>query len=117
MNRIDRLFAITVVLQSRQQVRAADLAALFEVSERTIYRDMDALNESGIPVVSSPGTGYSLAEGFYLPTVQLTYRVEDLRELKPWLLSWGAGAKLLSPPEARETIREELRRQLDNLNR
>jgi predicted DNA-binding transcriptional regulator YafY len=73
MNRIDRLFAITVLLHARRRVRAGDLAALFEVSERTIYRDMDALNESGIPIISTPGEGYELAEGFYLPAV-VTFR-------------------------------------------
>ncbi len=72
MNRIDRLFAITVLLQARRRVRAADLANLFEVSERTIYRDMEALSESGIPIISLPGEGYELSENFYLPTVQLT---------------------------------------------
>ena len=64
MNRIDRLFAITVLLQTRRRVRAADLAAIFEVSERTIYRDMEALSESGIPIAATPGEGYELSEGF-----------------------------------------------------
>jgi predicted DNA-binding transcriptional regulator YafY len=72
MNRIDRLFAITVLLQARRRVRAIDLATLFEVSERTIYRDIEALNQSGIPISSTPGEGYEISEGFYLPTVQLT---------------------------------------------
>lgn len=53
-------------------MRAKDLAQIFEVSERTIYRDMAALNESGIPIVSLPGEGYELVEGFVLPPVQFT---------------------------------------------
>jgi predicted DNA-binding transcriptional regulator YafY len=72
MNRIDRLFAITLLLQSKRRVRAQDLARRFEVSERTIYRDMLALSESGVPVVSLPGEGYELAEGFYLPPLLFT---------------------------------------------
>jgi len=72
MNRIDRLFAITLLLQSKRRVRAQDLARRFEVSERTIYRDMFALSESGVPVVSLPGEGYELAEGFYMPPLRFT---------------------------------------------
>ena len=45
MNRVDRLFGILLRLQQRRRVRAQDLAARFEVSERTIYRDMTALCE------------------------------------------------------------------------
>jgi predicted DNA-binding transcriptional regulator YafY len=72
MNRTERLFAITVLLQTKKRVRAKELAQIFEVSERTIYRDMTGLNESGIPIVSLPGEGYELVEGFVLPPVQFT---------------------------------------------
>jgi predicted DNA-binding transcriptional regulator YafY len=72
MNRIDRLFAITLHLQRKQRLRAQDLARLFEVSERTIYRDIAALSESGVPIVSLPGDGYELMEGFYLPPLLFT---------------------------------------------
>ena len=72
MNRIDRLFAITLLLQARRRMRAQDLARVFEVTERTIYRDMAALSESGVPVVALPGEGYELAEGFYLPPLRFT---------------------------------------------
>lgn len=100
MNRIDRLFAITVVLQARRRVRAADLAALFEVSERTIYRDMEALNESGIPIISTPGAGYELDEQFYLPTVQLTTEEAKVLFLSAELLKSQAGGKLLGSVES-----------------
>ena len=72
MNRIDRLFAITLLLQSKSRVRAADLATTFGVSERTIYRDMTALSEIGVPIASLPGEGYELMEGFHLPPVLLS---------------------------------------------
>ena len=72
MNRTDRLFAITILLQTKKRVMAKDLAQILEVSERTIYRDMAALNESGIPIVLLPGEGYELVEGFVLPPVQFT---------------------------------------------
>ncbi len=67
MNRTDRLLAIVLELQARKQVRAEDLATTFEVSKRTIYRDIVALAESGVPIVSLPGQGYALVEGYFLP--------------------------------------------------
>ena len=72
MNRTDRLLAIVLELQGRDRVRAEDLAQTFEVTKRTIYRDIAALNESGVPVVSAPGQGYWLMEGYFLPPVSLS---------------------------------------------
>ena len=67
MNRTDRLLSLIVELQAKHWQRAEDLAATFEVSKRTIYRDMLALMELGVPVISSPGEGYALDEGYFLP--------------------------------------------------
>lgn len=67
MNRIDRLFAILLELQHKRRLRAVDLARQFEISKRTIYRDMSALNQMGIPIAALPGEGFELVEGFYLP--------------------------------------------------
>lgn len=67
MNRIDRLFAILLTLQRKRRVRAQDLAQQFEISKRTIYRDMSALNQMGIPIAAMPGEGFELVEGFYVP--------------------------------------------------
>jgi predicted DNA-binding transcriptional regulator YafY len=72
MNRIDRMFGILLQLQHRRRVRAQDLAAIFEVSERTIYRDMTALSEVGVPIVALPGEGYELMEGYYLRPLVFT---------------------------------------------
>lgn len=72
MNRTDRLLAILLELQARRWQRAEDLAATFEVSKRTIYRDMLALAESGVPLVSIAGQGYSLVEGYFLPPLSFT---------------------------------------------
>jgi predicted DNA-binding transcriptional regulator YafY len=69
MNRTDRLLAIVLELQRKGSRRAEDLATTFETSKRTIYRDIQALCESGVPVVSQPGVGYSLIEGYFLPPV------------------------------------------------
>src|SRR5262249_31926537 len=72
MNRIDRLFAILLFLQSRRVVRATELAQHFEIAERTVYRDMSALMQLGIPIVSLPGVGYQMMNGFFLPPLSFT---------------------------------------------
>jgi predicted DNA-binding transcriptional regulator YafY len=66
------MLAIVLELQAKKWQRAEDLAETFEVSKRTIYRDLLALAESGVPVVSSPGQGYSLVEGYFLPPLSFT---------------------------------------------
>lgn len=72
MNRTDRLLAIVLEIQARGKQRAEDLAATFETSKRTIYRDMLALGEAGVPLVSIPGQGYSLMEGYFLPPLSFS---------------------------------------------
>jgi hypothetical protein len=52
MNRIDRLFGILLKLQQRKHVRSKELATVFEVSERTIFRDIAALTELGVPITT-----------------------------------------------------------------
>lgn len=59
-------------LQGRRVVRAEELAQTFEISERTVYRDIVALGEAGVPVVGEAGVGYSLARGYHLPPVMFT---------------------------------------------
>ena len=72
MNRTDRLLAILLELQARGELRAEDLVRTFEVSVRTVYRDVQALSESGVPVVATPGKGYKLMEGYFLPPLSFT---------------------------------------------
>jgi predicted DNA-binding transcriptional regulator YafY len=72
MNRTDRLVAIVLHLQGRRVVRAEDLARRFEVSLRTVYRDMAALGEAGVPIAGEAGVGYWLVKGYHLPPVMLT---------------------------------------------
>jgi predicted DNA-binding transcriptional regulator YafY len=69
MNRIDRLAAILIQLQSRSLVKAQDIANKFSISLRTVYRDVKALEEAGVPVIGEAGTGYRLMEGYKLPPV------------------------------------------------
>lgn len=72
MNKTDRMLAIIIELQRKGVLRAEDLAARFETSIRTIYRDMQAISEAGVPIAGAPGVGYSLMEGYFLPPVSFT---------------------------------------------
>lgn len=72
MNRIERLFAILLLLQQGRVVRAVDLAERFGISQRTVYRDMHALSEMGVPLATLPGQGYELLDTFRLPPLMLT---------------------------------------------
>src|SRR5919199_6247157 len=72
MNRTDRLLAIVLELQGKGKQRAEDLAKTFETTKRTIYRDIQALSEAVVTIVSVPGQGYSLVEGYFLPPLRFT---------------------------------------------
>ena len=69
MNRIDRLTAILIQLQTKRIVRAEEVADRFEISLRTVYRDVKALLEAGVPIGSEPGKGYFIVDGYHLPPV------------------------------------------------
>lgn len=72
LKKIDRVTTILTQLQSKPLVRAQDLAQKFEVSVRTIYRDIKTLESAGIPIIGEAGSGYSLMEGYKLPPVMFT---------------------------------------------
>lgn len=72
--KIDRLLSIVILLMNHKLVQAKELADRFEVSVRTIYRDIDTINQAGIPVVTYQGAGggIGLAEGYRLDRNLLT---------------------------------------------
>ena len=72
MNRIDRLTAILIQLQTKRVVKAEEIADRFEISLRTVYRDVKALMEAGVPIGSEAGKGYFIVDGFHLPPVMFT---------------------------------------------
>ncbi len=72
MNRIDRLLGIILLLQGRRVVTAEQVARHFELSVRTVYRDLSALSEIGVPIAAEAGVGYSLLKGYHLPPVMFT---------------------------------------------
>lgn len=72
MNKLDRISALLVQLQSRPLVKASDMAERFGVSIRTIYRDINTLLEAGVPICGNSGIGYSLVEGYRLPSLMFS---------------------------------------------
>lgn len=72
MSRSDRLFALARHLSDGELHRASDLAAALGVSQRTVYRDVEALMASGLPVTGTRGAGYRLADLVPLPPLHLT---------------------------------------------
>lgn len=70
--RFDRIVAIFIQLQSKRIIKAQELAERFDVSLRTIYRDIKALEASGVPIYSEAGIGYSLIDGYRLPPIMFT---------------------------------------------
>lgn len=69
MNRIDRLTAIIIYLQGRSRVKIEDLAERYKISSRTVYRDLRALQEAGVPIGSESGQGYFIVRGYHMPPV------------------------------------------------
>lgn len=86
--RADRLLVLLLLLQTRGRVTAQTLAKRLEVSERTIYRDLEALSMAGVPVYAErgPGGGWCLLEDYRTNLTRLT----DL-EVHTLFLSGAAG--------------------------
>jgi|SRR5436190_20829836 len=72
MNRVDRLMGILTLLQSKRYVTAERLSERFEISIRTVYRDIKALVEIGVPVSFETHKGYFVVQGYFLPPVTFT---------------------------------------------
>ena len=85
-----RLLAITMLLLNRERVPAPELARRFEVSARTIYRDIESLCEAGIPIVAYPGSGggYGIMGEYKLD--RSLVRPEELGQISAALASLSA---------------------------
>lgn len=70
--RLSRLTAILTQLQTKRLVTATALASKFSVSVRTIYRDIRALEQAGVPIITEEGKGYLLMEGYTIPPLMFT---------------------------------------------
>ncbi|MFV9550577.1 helix-turn-helix transcriptional regulator [Algibacter sp. PT7-4] len=72
MSQLSRLISILTLLKSKRLLTATELALKFNVSIRTIYRDIRKLEEAGVPITTLEGRGYSLMEGYQVAPVQFT---------------------------------------------
>lgn len=72
MKRFDRLLAMALALSARKRLRAEDLQREFNVSVRTVYRDLRALAEAGFPIEGTPGDGYTVPASTMLKPLTLT---------------------------------------------
>jgi predicted DNA-binding transcriptional regulator YafY len=72
MNRVDRLFGILTLLQSKRYVTGEKIAEKYGISVRSVYRDIKALNELGIPVSFEPHRGYFIVNGYFLQPVSFS---------------------------------------------
>jgi predicted DNA-binding transcriptional regulator YafY len=114
MRRADRLFQIVQLIRGRRLSTADFLAQRLEVSPRTVYRDVAALQQQGVPIDGEAGVGYRMRAGFDLPPLMFTRQeaqalVAAVRLSRPQLdtalgsEAEGALSKILAvlPPAAR----------------
>ncbi|MCC5655006.1 YafY family transcriptional regulator [Nostoc sp. XA013] len=94
MRKADRLFQLVNLIRSHQPITAEQLAERIGVCVRTIYRYIDDLSLSGIPVYGEPGVGYALDEDFELPPLTLTYDEIAALMLGVEMLSRSTGTDL-----------------------
>jgi len=69
MNHLSRLLSILTILKSKRITTGTELAKKFDVSTRTIYRDIKKLEESGVPIISIEGRGYSIMDGYLIAPI------------------------------------------------
>jgi len=128
MNHIERLNAILIQLQSKRIVKASEIAERFEISLRTVYRDIRALEASGVPIGAEAGVGYFLMENYKLPPVMFTKEeasallfgeklVEKMsdKQMKAEFCSALTKIKAILNPEEKDRL-EKLHNQISVLN-
>ncbi|WP_339750708.1 YafY family protein [Algoriphagus aquimarinus] len=108
--RLSRLTAIIIQLQTKRLVTALELANKFEVSKRTIYRDIRALEHSGVPVITEDGKGYTLMEGYRIPPIMFTEKQANALILAEQLVLKNKDASFIKDySEAIDKIKSILR--------
>jgi predicted DNA-binding transcriptional regulator YafY len=101
VRRADRLFRLVQQLRRRRVSTAAQLAAALGVSVRTVYRDVQDLSLSGVPILGEAGVGYALAKGFDLPPLMFTGDEIEALVLGARIVSaWGDPALKKAADEA-----------------
>ena len=69
MNKFDRVISTLVLLQTKRVIKAITISERFDISLRTVYRDISTLKNAGIPIIGDPGIGYSIMDGYRLPPI------------------------------------------------
>ncbi|VAW41436.1 hypothetical protein MNBD_GAMMA01-83 [hydrothermal vent metagenome] len=94
MRKADKLFQLTNLIRARQPVTAQQIAIELNVSVRTVYRYIDDLSVSGIPIYGTTGLGYQLDKQFELPPLNLTEKEVDALLLGVKMVSSWTGETL-----------------------
>ncbi|QXD13722.1 YafY family transcriptional regulator [Rhodocaloribacter litoris] len=120
VNRTERLFATILLLQNRPNMTSRDLAEHFGVSRRTIFRDLRALSESGVPLTYAEGGGYEILEGYQLPPLMLTAREAATLLVGTEFMKLQSDASLREDADAvalkiRSVLPREIREYIDRL--
>ncbi|MDO5980317.1 helix-turn-helix transcriptional regulator [Flavivirga spongiicola] len=95
MNRLTRITSILIQLQSKKVVTAKEIADRFEISLRTVYRDIKTLEEAGVPIGSENGIGYFIVDGYSLPPVMITEEEANALIVSEKLISNQGDASLI----------------------
>ena len=108
--RLSRLVAILTQLQIRQLITSTKLAEKFGVSTRTIYRDLKALEQAGVPILTKDGKGYTLMEGYKIPPIMFSENQANALILAEQLVLKNRDSSLISDyAEAIDKIKAVLR--------
>ncbi len=121
LNRTERLFALILLLQNRPSMTSRDLAEHFGVSRRTIFRDLRALSESGVPLTYADEGGYEILEGYQLPPLMLSARQAATLLVGTEFMKLQADASLRKESDEvamkiRSVLPREIREYIDRLN-
>ena len=117
MRRADRLFLLIQQLHHERVVTARDLAESLAVSERTIYRDVQDLSLSGVPIEGEAGVGYRLLKGFHMPPLmfseeELAALLLGVRMVQAWTDKGLARAALQAMRKIESVLPEQLKPEL-----
>lgn len=107
MKKIERITGIIYALKENKKMTAKELAQFFEVSERTIYRDIDALAQLKVPIISLEGYegGYMISDNYFVPSLRL---VDEEVLLLLLCMKAGEAIKVPNMSKASETLKHKL---------
>ena len=111
--KIDRLFSIIMILLNKKRIGAYQLATMFEVSQRTIYRDVETINRAGIPIRSTSGVG----GGFeIMPEYKLDAKVFSTADLSAILMGLSSLSTKVRGDEVVNTLAKDITVNTDQLS-